>query len=227
MVRAMSQTAFGGRRLGEGADVLEAMVRDPDCYRVLTISGAMTIAKQGLVLDEAYASAPVCTPTRTSFITGCSPARTGITYWTKDAGRDTSAGHPLLAAPPWRLDGLQPGDTTLPGLLSGAVILERQDGTGAPSDRGVLATCLHSDGAHNRILHVSGGPSETQSTGVLKMEGKDVFRHAVGMITDVIVDAYNATGLDSDDLDWFVPHQANKRIIDASAKKLVFVKPYF
>ena len=78
------------------------------------------LAKQGLVLDEAYASAPVCTPTRTSFITGCSPARTGITYWTKDAGRDTSAGHPLLAAPPWRLDGLQPGDTTLPGLLSGA-----------------------------------------------------------------------------------------------------------
>lgn len=78
------------------------------------------LAREGLVLDEAYASAPVCTPTRTSFLTGSSPARTGITYWTKDAGKDTSARHPLLAAPPWRLDGLQPGDVTLPALLSEA-----------------------------------------------------------------------------------------------------------
>ena len=64
------------------------------------------------------------------------------------------------------------------------------------------------------------GPSSTQTVGYLRMEGKEVFRHAVGMITDVIIAAYDATGLKSDDLNWFIPHQANRRIIDASAKKL-------
>lgn len=78
------------------------------------------LAAGGVVVDEGYASAPVCTPTRTSLMTGMTPARTGITYWTRFAGRDTSAGHPLLAAPPWRVDGLQPGDVTLAGLLRDA-----------------------------------------------------------------------------------------------------------
>src|SRR5690606_18448656 len=68
--------------------------------------------------------------------------------------------------------------------------------------------------------YVDGGPSTTQTVGHLRMEGREVFKHAVGMITDVIEQAYEATGLGSDDIDWFVPHQANKRIIDASAKKL-------
>lgn len=76
------------------------------------------LAAAGVVFDEAYASAPVCTPTRTSFLTGRSPARSGITYWTKDKDRDTSARHPLLAAPPWNMNGLQPGDVTLPALLA-------------------------------------------------------------------------------------------------------------
>jgi 3-oxoacyl-[acyl-carrier-protein] synthase-3 len=69
-------------------------------------------------------------------------------------------------------------------------------------------------------LFVDGGPSTTQTVGHLRMEGREVFKHAVGMITDVIVDAFEATGTTADDIDWLVPHQANKRIIDASAKKL-------
>jgi len=103
---------------------------------------------------------------------------------------------------------------------AGAVILEAQDGAGTSGDRGILTSHIRSDGSHKVKLYVDGGPSSTQTTGYLRMEGKEVFRHAVGMITDVINSAYEATGFTSEDLDWFVPHQANKRIIDSSAKKL-------
>ncbi|MEL7527941.1 MAG: beta-ketoacyl-ACP synthase III, partial [Pseudomonadota bacterium] len=103
---------------------------------------------------------------------------------------------------------------------AGAVVLEKTEGTGTNADRGILTSHLRSDGRHKDKLFVDGGPSSTQTVGHLRMEGREVFKHAVGMITDVIEDAYAATGLTSEDLDWFVPHQANKRIIDASAKKL-------
>jgi 3-oxoacyl-[acyl-carrier-protein] synthase III len=103
---------------------------------------------------------------------------------------------------------------------AGAVVLEAQPGTGNISDRGVLTAHLRSDGRHREKLFVDGGPSATMTTGHLRMQGKEVFKHAVSMITDVIEAAYAATGLTSADIDWFVPHQANKRIIDASAEKL-------
>lgn len=103
---------------------------------------------------------------------------------------------------------------------AGAVVLEATEGKGTSKDQGILTSHLRSDGKHKQKLYVDGGPSSTQSTGYLRMEGKEVFRHAVGMITDVIEDAYEATGLSSEAIDWFVPHQANKRIIDSSAKKL-------
>jgi 3-oxoacyl-[acyl-carrier-protein] synthase-3 len=103
---------------------------------------------------------------------------------------------------------------------AGAVVLEGREQPGASSDRGVLTTHLRSDGRHKAKLYVDGGPGSTKTVGHLKMEGREVFKHAVGMITDVIVDAFKATGTTADDLDWFIPHQANKRIIDASAHKL-------
>lgn len=103
---------------------------------------------------------------------------------------------------------------------AGAVVLEASEQPGTSEDRGILTSHLRSDGTHKDKLFVDGGPSSTMTVGHLRMAGKEVFRHAVGMITDVIEDAYQATGYSSDDLDWFVPHQANKRIIDASAKKL-------
>jgi 3-oxoacyl-[acyl-carrier-protein] synthase-3 len=102
---------------------------------------------------------------------------------------------------------------------AGAVILERAEGTGAPADRGVLATCLHSDGAHNRILYVSGGPSTTQEAGVLQMEGREVFRHAVVKLAEVAEEVMAKAGVSAADLDWMVPHQANLRIIESTAKK--------
>lgn len=103
---------------------------------------------------------------------------------------------------------------------AGAVVLERTEQPGTRDDRGILISKLRSDGRHRDKLFVDGGPGSTGTVGLLRMEGKEVFRHAVGMITDVIEDAYAATGYSSEDIDWFVPHQANLRIIDGSAKKL-------
>ncbi len=103
---------------------------------------------------------------------------------------------------------------------AGAMVLEAQEGEGSSADRGVLTSHLRSDGRYRDKLYVDGGPGSTRTTGVLKMEGKEVFRFAVGMVTDVVRDAFEATGTTPDDLKWFVPHQANKRIITASAEKL-------
>ncbi|MBN8532520.1 MAG: ketoacyl-ACP synthase III [Rhizobiales bacterium] len=103
---------------------------------------------------------------------------------------------------------------------AGAVVLEAVEGKGDMSDTGVLTSHLRSDGRHRAKLYVDGGPSTTGTVGHLRMEGREVFKHAVGMITDVIVDAFAATGLNAETVDWFVPHQANQRIITASADKL-------
>lgn len=119
------------------------------------------------------------------------------------------------------LDWNDRGTCVLFGDGAGAVVLEAQEQPGkAATDRGIVTTHLRSDGRHKAKLFVDGGPSSTQTVGHLRMEGREVFKHAVGMITDVIVDAFQATGLNADSIDWFVPHQANKRIIDASAHKL-------
>jgi 3-oxoacyl-[acyl-carrier-protein] synthase-3 len=103
---------------------------------------------------------------------------------------------------------------------AGALVLEAQEGNGSIADRGVLAASLRSDGSHKEKLYVDGGPSTTGTVGKLRMEGREVFKHAVGMITDVIEATFEQAGIGIDELDWFVPHQANKRIIDASARKL-------
>ena len=103
---------------------------------------------------------------------------------------------------------------------AGAVVVEASEQPGEISDRGILTSHLRSDGRHREKLYVDGGPSATRTVGHLRMEGREVFKHAVSMIADVIEAAFAATGTGPGDIDWFVPHQANKRIIDASAKKL-------
>jgi len=103
---------------------------------------------------------------------------------------------------------------------AGALVLEAQQQPGGRDDRGILTTHLRADGRHRAKLYVDGGPSSTQTVGHLRMEGREVFKHAIAMITDVIDDAFRATGTSAADIDWFVPHQANKRIIDGSAHKL-------
>jgi 3-oxoacyl-[acyl-carrier-protein] synthase-3 len=103
---------------------------------------------------------------------------------------------------------------------AGALVLEAQPQGGTREDRGILTTHLRSDGRYKAKLYVDGGVSSTQTVGHLRMEGREVFKHAVAMITDVIEDAFKATGYSAAEIDWFVPHQANKRIIDGSAHKL-------
>jgi 3-oxoacyl-[acyl-carrier-protein] synthase-3 len=103
---------------------------------------------------------------------------------------------------------------------AGAIVLDAQEQPGMREDRGLLASHLRSDGRYKDKLYVDGGPSSTRTVGHLRMEGRDVFRYAVGAITDVIEAVFRDTGYSADDIDWFVPHQANKRIIDGAAHKL-------
>jgi len=117
------------------------------------------------------------------------------------------------------LDWQDRGTCVLFGDGAGAVVLEGVDAE-ASEGRGILTSHLRSDGRHRAKLFVDGGPSSTQTVGHLRMEGREVFKHAVGMITDVIEDAFAASGASAQTIDWFVPHQANRRIIDASALKL-------
>ncbi len=103
---------------------------------------------------------------------------------------------------------------------AGAVVVEAQEGAGTSDDRGILTTHLHADGRHHDLLYVDGGPSSTKTVGHLRMSGKEVFRHAVVNLASVINEALEATGLAADDIDWVIPHQANKRILDGTARKL-------
>ncbi|MBB4616650.1 beta-ketoacyl-ACP synthase III [Sphingomonas abaci] len=101
---------------------------------------------------------------------------------------------------------------------AGAIVLEAQDV--AEDGRGILATRLHADGRHNELLYVDGGPSTTGTVGKLRMKGREVFRHAVTNLAAVMGEALAVAGLKTEDVDWVVPHQANARILDATARKL-------
>lgn len=103
---------------------------------------------------------------------------------------------------------------------AGAVVLEAAEGQGTSADTGILTTHLHSDGRHHDLLYVDGGVSSTGTIGHLRMEGREVFKHAVTKLAEVVDEALTATGLEASDIDWLVPHQANRRIIDATARKL-------
>ncbi|SFF99652.1 3-oxoacyl-[acyl-carrier-protein] synthase-3 [Novosphingobium sp. CF614] len=102
---------------------------------------------------------------------------------------------------------------------AGAVVVEAREEDGE-KPRGILATRLHADGAHNQLLYVDGGPSTTGTVGKLRMKGPEVFRHAVVNLAEVLKEVLEETGLSTSDIDWLVPHQANARILDATAKKL-------
>lgn len=103
---------------------------------------------------------------------------------------------------------------------AGALVLKGEQGTGDNTDRGVLSNCLHSDGRYHNLLYVDGGPSATQTVGHLRMEGREVFKHAVKNLSSVVGEALDLAGLASEDVDWLVPHQANQRIISSTARKL-------
>ena len=118
------------------------------------------------------------------------------------------------------LDWDDRGTCVLFGDGAGAVVLRAEEGKGTTADRGVLANALHSDGRQHDILYVDGGPSSTRTTGFLRMEGKEVFKHAVVNMAAVVGEVLAKAGLETKDIDWLVPHQANKRIIDGTGRKL-------
>ncbi|WP_343345376.1 beta-ketoacyl-ACP synthase III [Sphingomicrobium sp. XHP0239] len=114
------------------------------------------------------------------------------------------------------LDWEDRGTCVLFGDGAGAIVLEAQDDT----DRGIIAARLHAAGEHHDMLYVDGGPSTTQTVGHLRMRGREVFRHAVVNLAAVLRETLDAAGLEPSDVDWIVPHQANARILEATARKL-------
>ena len=118
------------------------------------------------------------------------------------------------------LDWEDRGTCVLFGDGAGALVLEAAEGNGDAADRGVISTHLYADGRHHDALYVDGGPSSTKTTGMLRMEGREVFRHAVVLMAEAIDNALEANGLTAADVDWLVPHQANLRIISAMGKRL-------
>ena len=103
---------------------------------------------------------------------------------------------------------------------AGAVVLRAGNGNGSSADRGILSTHLHSDGRQHDLLYVDGGPSSTRTVGHVRMAGREVFRHAIVKLANVLEEALAANQLSAEDVDWFLPHQANKRILDGTARKL-------
>lgn len=118
------------------------------------------------------------------------------------------------------LDWSDRGTCVLFGDGAGALVLRGGEGTGTVADRGILSTHLHSDGRGHDLLYVDGGPSSTQTAGKLRMHGKEVFRHAVVKLADVLTEALEANGVTAADVDWIVPHQANLRIMVGTARRL-------
>jgi 3-oxoacyl-[acyl-carrier-protein] synthase-3 len=117
------------------------------------------------------------------------------------------------------LDWEDRGTCVLFGDGAGAVVLEAQEQDGEMSDHGILASRLRSDGRYQDKLYVDGGPSRTMTTGYLRMQGRDVFKHAVTNIASVMQEVLDEAKVDPEEIDWFVPHQANKRILDGTARK--------
>ncbi len=118
------------------------------------------------------------------------------------------------------LDWTDRGTCVLFGDGAGALILEARESPGARTDRGLLATDLNSDGRHNALLYVDGGPSSTGTAGVVRMAGQEVFKHAVLKLAETGAAALARAGLTTADVDWLVPHQANLRIMTMTAQKL-------
>lgn len=118
------------------------------------------------------------------------------------------------------LDWEDRGTCVLFGDGAGAIILEAREDDGSDNPQGILATRLHADGAHNQLLYVDGGPSTTGTVGKLRMKGREVFRHAVVNLSDVLREVAQEASVNIEDIDWLVPHQANARILDATGRKL-------
>jgi 3-oxoacyl-[acyl-carrier-protein] synthase-3 len=187
-------------------DLIVVATTTPD----LTFPATATIVQQKLGMHHGYAFdiQAVCSGFVYGVATADSFIKNGMAKRALVIGAETATR---------LLDWTDRTTCVLFGDGAGAAVVEM----GRPGeDRGILHSALRSDGHHWNKLYVDGGVSSTQSIGHVRMEGREVFKHAVGMITDVVYEVLEKSGYTIDDLDWFVPHQANKRIIDGAGQKL-------
>jgi 3-oxoacyl-[acyl-carrier-protein] synthase-3 len=193
----------------EEVDLIVLATATPD--HTFPATAAKVQARLGMKAGAAFDVQAVCSgfvyalATADNFIR-CAQARTALVIGAETISRI--------------LDWEDRGTCVLFGDGAGALVLRGVPSNGSPHERGVLSTHLHSDGSNYDLLYVDGGPSTTGRCGFLRMEGKEVFRHAVQRLAEVVDEALAANGLSAADVDWLVPHQANRRIIDSMGRKL-------
>ena len=205
---AAARKALDAAGLGiEGIDLVIVATTTPDM--TFPATAAIVQQKLGMHHGAAFDLQAVCSGFVYAVATADSQLKNGLGKRALVIGAETSSRI---------LDWTDRTTCVLFGDGAGAMVLELAEKDA--EDRGILASSLRSDGHHWNKLYTDGGPSSTMSIGHIRMEGKEVFKHAVGNITDVVRNVFEKTGTTVDDLDWFVPHQANKRIIDGAGGKL-------
>ncbi|WP_416909182.1 MAG: beta-ketoacyl-ACP synthase III [Polymorphobacter sp.] len=178
-----------------------------------TFPAAATVVQMKIGIDDcvAFDVAAVCSGFLYALTVADAMLRTGVHRRALVIGAETFSR---------LLDWEDRGTCVLFGDGAGAVVMVAEEGAGTSADHGVLSSRLHADGRHNQLLFVDGGPGSTGTVGKLRMKGKEVFRHAVNNLSSVMHEALEAAQLSAADVDWVVPHQANLRILEATAKKL-------
>lgn len=190
-------------------DLLIVATTTPDLTYPAT--AALVQAKLGMHHGAAFDVQAVCSGFVYALATADSMVKNGLGRRALIVGAETNSRI---------LDWTDRSTCVLFGDGAGAAIIERSEQPEGPAGRGILATSLRADGGHWEKLYVDGGPSSTRTVGHVRMHGAEVFKHAVGKITDVVEAVFAITGYTVEDLDWFVPHQANKRIIDGAGARL-------
>jgi len=193
----------------DAIDMIIVATATPD--QTFPATAATVQAKLGMTTGASFDLQAVCS----GFLYGLAAADSFIK--TGQASRALVIGAEVFSR---ILDWKDRSTCVLFGDGAGAFVLEGGTGTGTIRDQGILISRLRSDGRYRDKLYVDGGPSSTQTTGHLRMEGREVFRHAVTNIAAIIDETLSEEGIEAKDIDWFVPHQANRRILEGTAKKL-------
>jgi 3-oxoacyl-[acyl-carrier-protein] synthase-3 len=205
---ARAALSSAGLEIGD-IDLIIVATSTPDMTYPST--AALIQNKLGMHHGAAFDVHAVCTGFIFAVATADSYLKNGLAHRALVIGAETNSRI---------LDWTDRATCVLFGDGAGAAVIERVELEDGAPERGVLATSLRTDGGHWEKLYVDGGPSSTGTVGHVRMRGHEVFRHAVGMITDVVENAFAAGGHTAEELDWLVPHQANKRIIDGAGHKL-------
>src|SRR5665213_4185502 len=202
--QALAQAGFGGGDL----DLIVLATATPD--HTFPATATKVQARLGMKRGAAFDVQAVCTGFIYALATADNAIRLGQAKRALVIGAETFSRI---------LDWQDRGTCVLFGDGAGALVLRGVPSNGSAAERGILSTHLHTDGSNHDLLYVDGGPSTTGTTGHVHMEGKEVFRHAVQRLAEVVDEALTANGLTGAQVDWLVPHQANRRIIEAMGKK--------